>query len=363
MIDQYYRNFKVRDYMENEGISEELYKNVIDCSLGTNPFLEDNMIKKYIKMGTSEINKYPINGYNKLKEELLKFLKNNSKINISENNISFGAGTMGILRNVSEFLIKENTLVLGCSPQFPRFISEVELKKGVYESYNLNKENNYKFIVKDFIEMINNKYSVIYIDNPNNPTGQIISVNDIEDIVKKAKKYNITVIIDEAYGDYMSLKNSSINLVDKYNNIVVLKSASKFFGLPNHRIGYLFADESFIKVYDMVTIPFPFSDLSANIFTYMLKDYDKFKNMNTEVIEANKKIYKTINNENYLYTSLETPIFTIKSDKYENLTEKLMEKGVISESCNNFINLDDKYTRIRINKDYEKLIKILNQVL
>ena len=364
MIDNFYKQFQVRDYMENEDIILDTKSEIIDCSLGTNPFLDKTIIKKYIERGNCVINEYPINSYNKLKEALIYFWeKYSNNTELEKENISFGAGTMGILRNLSQFLISENTFVLGYSPQFPRFISEVELKKGNYEYYSLQEKNNYKFIVSDFLEKIENKYNVIYIDNPNNPTGQIIDINDIEKIVKRAQKNNITVIIDEAYGDYMNSENSAVTLVNKYDNIAVLRSASKFFGLPNHRIGYIIADKSFIKVYDMITIPFPFSDLSCNIFIDILKNYDKMKYLKDEVIRANQKIYKILNQDSFLYTNIETPIFTIKTNKYEKLSEELMKRGIISENANRFINLDSRYARIRIPKDYENLVKILEQVL
>jgi histidinol-phosphate aminotransferase len=363
MINEFYKNFRIRDYMQNEGIWKEDTNRIIDCSLGTNPFIKDEFIKKLILKGSCCINKYPVFGYEMLKEELIRFWKDYLYMGVNTENLAFGAGIMGILRNVSQFLIDEKTYILGCSPQFPRFISEVELKKGIYEYYSLEDKNNYEFIVNDFISKITNKYSIISIENPNNPTGQIIDVSDIEKIVIKAKQYDITVIIDEAYGDYMPLENSSIKLVKKYDNVIVLKSASKFLGLPNHRIGYLFADEKFVKVYNEITIPFPFSDLSASIFIEALKNYDKFEYTKKMVIEAKKRILQVINKNNYLYTNLETPIFTIKSDKYENLTEVLMKKGVISESCEQFINLDNRYARIRIPEDYEKLGKILSQVI
>lgn len=82
-----------------------------------------------------------------------------------------------------------------------------------------------------------------------------------------------------------------------------------------------------------------------------------------KTMTVNEKIYKVLKAEDYIYTSLETPIFTIRTDKYENLTKKLSEKGMIAESCGYFINLDDHYARIRIHKDYEKIIKILLEVL
>lgn len=363
MIDEYYKNFKVRDYMNEEALKGCLSTNKIDCSLGTNPFIKENVIKQYISEASSEINKYPSLQYELLKEELLKFWKEYLYAKINKENIAFGAGTMGILRNICEFLIQDGTKVLGIAPQFPRFISEVELKKGIYEYYSLEKKNNYKFIAIDFMEKIDSTYSLISIENPNNPTGQIIDVNDIEKIVRKAKQYNIMVIVDEAYGDYMPLDNSAIKLVGKYDNIMVLRSASKFYGLPNHRVGYMFADRELVKIYNEIAIPFPFSDLSASVFIKVLKNYNKLEFTKQKTIEVNQKIYKAIKKENYLCTNIEIPIFTIKTDKYNNLTSKLIEEGIIAENCNYFINLDNTYARIRITKDYEQLIKILSKIL
>ena len=360
MIDEYYKGFKVKDYMKNEKINN--VKKYIDCSLGTNPFISKRRIQNYIKKAKSLSNEYALNEYEVLKDELLNFYKDIIYKDVNKDNISFGAGTMGIIRNLSVFLIQENTKVLGVAPQFTRFISEVELKKGIYKYYSLEQKNNYKFIVDDFIHKINDEYDLIYIDNPNNPTGQIIPLQDIEKIINVANKYGIITIIDEAYGDYMKIDNSSISLVEKYKNIVVLKSASKFFGLPNHRVGYIFANKDFIKIYNEISIPFPFSDLSANAFVNAIKDYKKIEKTKKKVIKVNKEIYKNLKKENYLYTNEETPIFTLKTDKTIDLMQELLKNNVISESGNNFINLDERYTRIRVNKKVKKMIKILSSI-
>ncbi len=224
-------------------------------------------------------------------------------------------------------------------------------------------KNNYKFIAKDFIKKINSDYSIISIENPNNPTGQIIDVNDIEKIVIKAKQYNIIVIIDEAYGDYMSSDNSAIKLVGKYDNIIVIRSASKFYGLPNHRIGYMFSNKELVKIYNEIAIPFSFSDLSASIFIKVLKNYDKLEFTKQKIKEVNQKIFDSISIDHYLYTNVETPIFTVRTDKYDNLTKQLMKENITVENYSYFTNLDNTYARIRITKNYEKLIKILSRIL
>ena len=363
MIEEYYKNFKVRDYMDDVVLREQSLDNIIDCSLGTNDFIDENIIKKYITKSNYELNKYPIIEYDLLKEELIKYWKEYINTSLTEENIAFGGGIMGILRSMSEFLFNQKTNILGCAPQFPRFVSEVELKRGNYEYYDISKEDNFKFNANSLLKMISNKYDVIHIENPNNPTGQIIDIQDIERIVNRAQKYDIIVIIDEAYGEYMNQNNSAIKLVEKYDNIVVLRSASKFYGLPNHRIGYLFSSKAFVKVYNEVTIPFPFSDLSANVYRNIIKKHKEMDSIKQEVMGIKKKMLKALRPENYLYTSIETPIFTLKSDKYENLSNQLRKRGIIAENCINFLNLDSRYARVRIPKEWEKLLSILVDTL
>ena len=363
MIEQFYKQFKIRDYMDNEVLKEQSLDDLIDCSLGTNDFIDESIIRKYISKSNYEINKYPIIEYDLLKEELIKFWKDYTNYPLTCKNIAFGAGVMGILRNIAEFLINEKTTILGCAPEFPRFVSEVELKKAKYEYYCLDENDNYKFNIDSFLEKINNNYDIIHIENPNNPTGQIIDIEDIKKIAKKALKYDSIIIIDEAYGDYMDNKNSAITLIGEYDNIVVLRSASKYYGLPNHRVGYLFASEEFINIYDKITIPFSFSDLSASVFREILKNHKEIDCAKDKVLEINKKIYRKLKPENYLYTNIETPIFTIKSNKYENLSKELRKRGIIAEDCSTFLNLNSNFARLRIPRNWEKLLSILSEIL
>lgn len=344
-IDEFYKNFKVRDYVEDN--FKELPKKVLDCSLGVNPFQKNN-------------NEYPDIQYTRLKKCLLKKF---SEINntLKEENIAFGQGSIGIIRNVFRFILESNDIVLGYSPQFPRVISEIELKKAQYIYYEL--KNDYKFIVDEFIKRIEKNQKAIYIDNPNNPTGQIIEIKDIERIVKVAKENNIYVIIDEAYGDYMEDKNSAITLINKYTNVIVIKSASKFYRMPDHRVGYVLASESIIKIYNNISLPFPFSNKSMVLFEKNLKNIMKNNAHKRKTQKIKGIIIEQLKDKQFLHTNRETPIFTVQSSKYENLREELLMQGMMVEDCSQYINLSEKYARIRINKNHKKVLKILNDVL
>lgn len=361
MIKDFYKKFRIKDYMDNELKEKKI--DYIDCSLGTNPFIEKRRVIEYIKKADFTPNEYVSNEYLLLKEALLDMYKTYVVDSVNKDNISFGSGTMGIIRNLSEFIIEKDSNVLGVSPQFTRFISEVELKQGKYDSYYLKEENNYKFVVDEFIYKMTPNIDLIYIDNPNNPTGQIIGIADIEKIVKKAEENGTIVLIDEAYGDYMDIKNSAITLTEKYDNVITIRSASKFYGLPNHRIGYLFASKEIIRIYNEISIPFPFSDLSASIFVNALKDYENISKTKEQVKEAKEYILKSIGSEKYLQTDNSTPIFTMKTDLDIDLTNKLIELGIITESGKNFVNLDERYSRMRINKEYRKIVERLKRIL
>lgn len=361
MIKDFYKNFKIKDYMDNELKEKDI--DYIDCSLGTNPFIEKKRVIKYIKRANFTPNEYVSNEYLLLKETLLNMYKPYMVDSVDKDNISFGSGTMGIIRNLSEFIIGKDSNVLGISPQFTRFISEVELKQGNYDSYYLKKENNYKFNVDEFMEKMTSNLDLIYIDNPNNPTGQIIDIADVEKIVIKAGKNGTFVLVDEAYGDYMDTKNSAISLTEKYDNVITIRSASKFYGLPNHRIGYLFASKEIIRIYNEISIPFPFSDLSASIFVNALKDYDNISKTKDMVKESKEYILKMIANNSFLQTDIATPIFTLKTDENIDLTDRLLELGIITESGKNFVNLDKRFSRMRINKRYKEIVERLNKVL
>ena len=129
------------------------------------------------------------------------------------------------LEKINKFVIREGSKVLGYALQFSEYITEVRVMGGFYEYMSLKKEEDFEFNYDEFIEKINDSYTLVYIDNPNNPTGQVISLDVIEEVTKKALEEEVIVVVDEAYGDFMDIKNSAVNL--EYPNLIVVRSFSK----------------------------------------------------------------------------------------------------------------------------------------
>ena len=99
-----------------------------------------------------------------------------------------------------------------------------------------------------------------------------------------------------------------------------------------------------------------------NIFK-VTKYKEEQSRIKKEKQQIKEKITNSINKNNYLYTNMQTPILTVKSEKYDDLYNELLKNGILAEKCSQYINLNEQYVRIRINKKYKKVIKILNKVL
>lgn len=103
---------------------------------------------------------------------------------------------------------------------------------------------NFKFDLQGILNKVTSKTKLIYITNPNNPTGTIVENNELISFLDKVPK-EVVVVLDEAYAEYVNNKNypDSIQLFKKYKNIIILKTFSKAYGLASLRIGYGIANE------------------------------------------------------------------------------------------------------------------------
>jgi histidinol-phosphate aminotransferase len=102
---------------------------------------------------------------------------------------------------------------------------------------------------------------LIYIDSPNNPTGFQFSKQDIQKIIKK---FNGPIIIDEAYGEFSDY--SVVNLVRNNDNLIVIRTFSKAFGLAGLRLGYFVANRKFTDIFSrVIQYPYPLNSLAIEV--------------------------------------------------------------------------------------------------
>lgn len=360
-------NYKINTYITNESmisyaIEEDLSEIYIDCYDGINNLtFSSKVIDAFKNLNYDTLKSYPRG--NSLKESIINYWNNN--VNLDLNNIILTEGSINGIYLSNKLFLQPDDNVLGYIPQFPEYAMDVKFCGGKFDFYSLKEENNHKFDEDEFIQLINNKYKLIYLDNPNNPTGQIITLAQIEKIIKIAKKHEIVVIVDEAYGDYMKMSNSSINLINKYDNIIILKTFSKFFAMPGIRAGYMIVQEKLYNYISKISNPYCVNEVGRQMAHVALNDHNFIK----ETLLLNKEVKSSFlvpwNNLIISHTSNTVPIFLLHHKNHNiDLQKEFAKFNIKVVSGCDYMNLAKNYARLRIPKkeNFKKVLQAFEYI-
>ena len=328
---------------------EDAFQNIdIDCAEGINTVsFSDYAIEAFNSIDYTIMKDYPHSLT--VKKSIIDFWKKYTDTEINYDNIVLCDGSIGALFLINKLFIENNDKVLGLAPQFPEYKMDVTMSGGIFESYKLKPENNYKFIASEFIDLINDDLKLIYLDNPNNPTGQIIPLEAIEKVLKSALDKNIVVIVDEAYGDYMNENNSAVNLVPKYENLIVTKTFSKAYGLAGLRGGYIIQNEDLTKAMKNINTPYEMSSITRVIASKVVSDHDFLEKMRKTNSEMKSQLIKEYQNLNICENGTTVSRMMVTHKNKDIDLEKEFAKlkiGVIS--CASFESVDKNSVRFRL---------------
>lgn len=348
-------NLVRNDYSEH--LSEKPFK--LDCSLGENPFGSYDGLD-VSKEELLDFSSYPHSEDLVVNEVVKKF---SSIANIDTSMIAVSCGSMGVLMGINRMLLNEGKKIIGIAPQFSAIIDDFNTYGAEYIPVYMRKENNYRFDLKDFLCCVdNNPNAYIYIDNPNNPTGQTIDLEQIEKIVKAAKNVNSLVCIDEAYGDYMEVKSSAVSMLNSYDNLVVVRSVSKGLGAAGIRIGVLIASKGIVDVFKKVNIPFSTTSI-GNIIGSRIINSDWEEKVKIIASEVKNKLRLSLKNIKMSCTNFNVPIcMYYVDDESIDLEALFIDAGMRVVSCSGYYGTSINAVRINLNKDYEEMIRIMLEV-
>lgn len=334
---------------------------LLDCSCGENPFGCSPFVRQALKeIGASHIEKYPEEQYySSLKEKIAEYWSGVANIK----HVLLGGGSMYVLERINLLFLGKGKKVLGYCPQFTEYIVEARLLGARYEYVSLPKDKGFKFDVETFLGKIDDSYNLIYIDNPNNPTGQTIALKDVDEIVRKASSEDVAVIIDEAYGDFMEKKESALSLVDTYDNLIVARSFSKGFGLPGLRVGYAVCGDLLGKFLKKVDVPFSVTSIAALLAQKALEDEEFLQRCREKIKKFKVKLIAEFKANKYITseTSLTVPIFVVGREEKVDLYRSFLRRNVLTTPGSGFIGLGANFVRIRTPREEEPLLRAIRE--
>ena len=330
---------------------------ILDFSSNINPMGTSALVRKTIKNRLDAIQIYPDSKSTQLRKNLQRYTK------IPYSQIVVGNGATEIIYNFCQAFLSNKTPVLIPIPTFGEYESAAKLsgaKISFFKTMNLEKD------VDDFISKLPNN-GCIFICNPNNPTGNLISKKTLQKIIISANKKKTLVFIDECFIELVPDHDESIiKFIKKYNNLFILRSLTKSFALAGLRIGYGIGSKQMISVLNKIKIPWNVSGLAQQAASaallhsfYLTKVKKMIKKESFYLINYISKL------KNFQCNTTSTNFILIKTKmKSQTLQKKLLEKKILIRDCSTIRGLNNNYIRIAVKtrKENEKLIKALEQL-
>ena len=223
------------------------------------------------------------------------------------------------------------------------------------------------------LNAINEKTKMLFLCTPNNPTGALISQDELRAILDKTNKSkgglcDAVVVIDEAYFEY-SLTNN-VNLLDEYDNIFILRTMSKVMGLAGMRIGYGISSKEIIEFMHRIKPVFSLTKLSYIAALTTIKDTEYIEKSIKDGIESRDFLYDEISKmksvkvyksySNFMLIDIHDTGYTAAE-----ITREFMKRGMIVRDCTSFKGLDEYYFRISICtlEEDKKFLEVMREIL
>jgi histidinol-phosphate aminotransferase len=248
------------DSNENLAISKQFQRELIDTA-----------------QKVSDVREYPLGRAEKLVEALAKHLK------ISPSMVGVGNGSDQILDLILANFASKKTRILTSDPTFGFFEERCKLY-----SIPTIKVPFSKSMTLDLDTMLAKakEADLIYLDSPNNPTGFQFPEQDMHKLIKK---FDGPVIIDEAYGEFGDY--SVVNLVKNQNNLIVVRTFSKEYGLAGLRLGYFVANKNFVDVFSrIIQYPYPLNTIGIEAGILALKKAKYVDDVANQIKKERKRI-------------------------------------------------------------------------
>ena len=237
------------------------------------------------------------NSFNDTTKELLSKLSNLN--NVLNENIIITAGSDNALEYIVEKYINKKTNILLFVPTYSYFELLLKRKNNniIYVPIDFNDSNYSIYDCLEFYKDLLQENSLIYIVNPNNPLGVSININNLK---KCLLEYTKTIfVIDEAYIE-LNIKNTCVDFIKEFNNIIITRTFSKVYGLAGIRLGYLISSLNIInnikKIYNEKNV----TDIAKTAGNYILNNLDYY-NIIIKTIIYNRENFSNFLQINNIY--------------------------------------------------------------
>jgi len=336
-------------------------KDFIDFSASINPLPRPPELKEYVLEALDSIKHYPDDNASVFVEKV------SDVYGVPQENVLIGNGSSELIFFLS--LINANQQALILSPSFSEYERSLLNNNCKVKKTYLDSLNNFNFNL-DEAKALLPQAKIVYLCNPNNPTSNLIlPKKGLLEFVKFASRYGVLVIVDEAFID-MVPDESLIKEASHSDNLIVLRSMTKFFGLAGLRLGFAVGPKYVIDKIKVLRFPWSINSLALSVGYRILGDREfmkeslEFLKTEREFLSCGLKgirgLYPYPSSANFLFVRIDVEDMTSTE-----LFHYLAKERMLIRDCSSFDGLDGKYFRVAVKDrvDNERLLEKLQEAL
>lgn len=330
----------------------------IDFSANINPMGLPRGVKRILRNSIQRYEAYPDIDCNDLVNAISLYE------NVNRERILCGNGAADIIYRLCYAIRPRRALLT--APTFSEYETALKNVDCSIRHFELKPEAEFRISTEILNEI--NDADIVFICNPNNPTGMLTDRELLYEIAVKCKKNNCYLIIDECFLDFIANKEdfSFIRYIDEFDNVLILKAFTKFFAMAGLRLGYCISSNSELRqgIFEAgqpwsVSTPAQIAGICA------LNDKEYIKKTGYNTAKEREYLSHKLRKLGFHVFESRANFILFKNPCQVDIYAKLYEKGILIRKCENFKGLDNSYFRIAVKsrKDNDILIKILTEIM
>ena len=325
-----------------------------ESALGPSP----RSIKEFNKVAKN-LKRYPDSDGTFLRNILAK------KFKLDPKRIILGSGSDQIFELICKSFLNKNDEVI--VPQFSFIIYRIYSK--IYGAkIKYAKENNFRVSIKNILSEVTKKTKIVFLANPNNPTGTILSKKELLELRKKLRS-NILLVIDDAYFEYVKNKNylSGMKLFYNSKNVIITRTFSKIYGLAGLRVGWGYGPKNLIYALNLVKPPFNINRAALFAAAESIRDINWLKKEIKHVNNWAKIFYNNFKNlgieTNFSYGNFLLVNFNKIRGNSKKIFLKLAKSGILVRKMDVYKIKNSLRIAIGNNFENKKFIKVIKEIV
>lgn len=334
----------------------DIYRNhvKIDFSVNVNPLGIPEAVKAALYEAVDNCSRYP----DMLAEKLKKAVS--GMFMVPKEKLLFGNGASELFMAIVHG-IRPKKIVIPV-PSFYGYEYAAEAADGEILYYETKEKNDF-CLQEDFVSVLTEDVDILFLANPNNPTGYLMSREVLENLLSYCKRKGIHVVLDECFIEFCGNEYSMLQEIEAFSNLILVRAFTKVFSIPGVRLGYLIcSDQVLLERIDRQLPEWNVSSFAqaagyecamqtefvSKTITYIEKERQFLE---TGLKQAGYKVFP--GKANFLLIYCEQPLY-----------EKLLEKGILIRDCENFRGLSKGFYRIAVKsrKENEALLKAIGEI-